>query len=91
MVYKSINDLAPDYLSENVKSNSPCSRMKNFVNTANDLQVPITNKCNGQRAFSFRRASVWNQLDSQVMQTSSFKAFKKAVRKTVYVDVSFYL
>ena len=40
MVYKSINDLAPDYLSEIFTKNSACSR-KNLRNTATDLQVPL--------------------------------------------------
>ena len=36
MVYKSINDLAPDYLSEIFTKNSACSR-KNLRNTATGL------------------------------------------------------
>ena len=40
MVYKSINDLAPDYLSEMFTKNSACSR-KNLRNTATDRQVPL--------------------------------------------------
>ena len=57
MVYKSINDLAPDYLSEIFTKNSGCSR-KNLRNTATDLQVPLIKTCNGQRAFSYRGARV---------------------------------
>ena len=51
MVYKSINDLAPDYLSEIFTKNSACRR-KNLRNTATDLQVPLMKTCNGQRACS---------------------------------------
>ena len=40
MVYKSINNLAPDYMSEIFTKNSESSR-KNLRNTANDLQVPF--------------------------------------------------
>ena len=47
MVYKSINDLAPDYLSEMLTKNSAYSR-KNLRNTATDLQVPLMKTCNGQ-------------------------------------------
>ena len=80
MVYKSINDLAPDYLSEVFTKNSACSR-KNLRNTATDLQVPRTKTCNGQRAFSYRGAGVWNHLDLEIKQASSFKALKDAVKK----------
>ena len=55
--------------------------MKNLRNTATDLQVPLMKTCNGQQAFSFRGARVWNHLDSEVKQASSFKAFKDAVNK----------
>ena len=80
MVYKSINDLAVDYLSEIFTKNSAWSR-KNLRNTATDLQVPLIKACNGQRAFSYRGARVWNHLDLEVEQASFFKAFKDAVRR----------
>ena len=65
MVYKSINDLAPDYLSKMFTKILTCS-MKNLRNTTTDLQVPLMKTCNGQRAFSYRGAGVWNRLDSVV-------------------------
>ena len=80
MVYKSINDPAPDYLSEIFTKNSACCR-KNLKNTATDLQVPLMKTCNGQRAFSCRGARVWNHLDLEFKQESSFKAFKDAVKR----------
>ena len=80
MVYKSINDLAPDYLSEMFTKTSAYSG-KNLRNTATDLQVPLMKTCNGQRAFSNRGAGVWNHLDLEVKQASSFKAFKDAVKR----------
>ena len=80
MVCKSINDLAPEYLSEIFTKNSACSR-KNLRNTATDLQVPLMKTCNGQRVFSYRGAGVWNHLDSKVKQASSFKAFKEGLKK----------
>ena len=79
MVYKSINDLAPDYLSEIFTQNSASSR-KNLRNTATDLNVPLMKTCNGPRAFSYSGAGVWNQLDSDVKHASSFKAFKNALK-----------
>ena len=75
MVYKSINDLAPDYLSEIFTKNSECSR-KNLRNTATDLQLPLTKTCNSQRAFSYRGARVCNHLDLEVKQASLSKHLK---------------
>ena len=79
MVYKSINDLAPDYLSKMVTKNLTYS-MKNLRNTATDLQFPLMKTCNGQRAFLYLGAGVWNRLDSEVKQASSLKAFKNALK-----------
>ena len=39
---------------------------------------------NGQRAFSYRGACVWNHLDLEVKQASSFKAFKDAVKNDLF-------
>ena len=55
--------------------------MKHLRNTATGLRVPLIKKCNGLRAFSFRGARVWNYLDSEVKQASSFKAIKDAVKQ----------
>ena len=47
MVYKSINELAPDYLSQIFARNFACSR-KNLRNTTTDLQIPLVKTCSGQ-------------------------------------------
>ena len=71
MVYKSINELAPDYLSEIFTKKSACSR-EHLRNTATDLQIPLVKTCSGQRTFSYRGARIWNHLDLEVKQMSSF-------------------
>ena len=80
MVYKSINELAPDYLSQIFTKKLACSS-ENLRNTATDLEIPLMKTCSGQRTFSYRGARVWNHLDLAVKQTSSFKAFKDGVNK----------
>ena len=65
MVYKSINDIAPDYLSKMFAKNLKYS-MKTLRNTTTDLQVPLIKTCNVQQAFSYRGVGVWNRLDSEV-------------------------
>ena len=47
MVYKSINDLAPDYLSHIFTKNSAWSR-KNLRNMATDLQITLVKTRSGQ-------------------------------------------
>ena len=79
MVYKSISDFALNYLSDNYKKNLACNG-KNLRNTVTDPQVPLIETCNGQRAFSYHSAGVWNYLDSDVKQASSFKVIKDALK-----------
>ena len=80
MVYKLINDLAPDYLSEMFIKNLTCSR-KNLRNTATDLQVPRMRTSNGQRAFSYHGAGVWNLSGCEIKQATFIEAFKEALKK----------
>ena len=81
MVYKSINDLAPDYLSEMFTKNSAYSR-KNLRNTATDLQVPLKadfhSPISGARAtFSERHSAItWcvsNYTSATPTQNEGFK------------------
>ena len=50
MVYKSINDFAPDYLSEIFTKYSAWSK-KNLRNTATDLQVPLNENVQWPTSF----------------------------------------
>ena len=77
--FKSINDLAPDNMSEIFTNNLAYSR-ENSKNIATDLQVLLVKTCNGQRAFSYRGCGVCNHLDSEFKQASSFKTFKDALK-----------
>ena len=54
MVFKSLNDLAPQHLRSLFTRNSACS----FHN----LRMPKKNSANGQKCFSFRGSKLWNGL-----------------------------
>ena len=68
---------------QNLATRKTCNEVNSFstgaydsdrltINTATDLQVPLMKTCNGQRAFSYCGAGVWNHSDSDVKQASSF-------------------
>ena len=59
MVFKSLNDLAPQYLCNLFTKNSVCSS-RNLRNTETDFRLPKKNSANGQKCFSFRGAKLWN-------------------------------
>ena len=50
MVFKSLNDLAPQYLRNLFTKNSACSS-RNLRNTETDLRLPKKRSANGQKCF----------------------------------------
>ena len=41
-------------------------------NKNTDIKVPKKRTCNGQKSFSFRGAKLWNSLDTEAKQATSF-------------------
>ena len=80
VVFKSLNELAPQYLSSLFKRNSQCS-CRCLRNTETDLRVPQKTSANGQKCFSFRGAKLWNSLLAESKQASSLNNFKKSVQR----------
>ena len=70
VVFKSLNELAPQYLSSLFKRNSQCST-RCLRNTETDLRIPKKTSANGQKCFSFRGAKLLNSLSAESKQASS--------------------
>ena len=79
MVFKSLNDLAPQYLCNLFTRNSACAP-RNLRNTETDLRLPKKNSANGQKCFSFRGAKLWNSLPAEAKTASSLNGFKKSIK-----------
>ena len=74
MVYKSLNGLAPNYLSCKFIPRSDINNSYDLRNFANTLAVPLprTNK----NSFSYIGAVLWNSLPSNVRQAASLTSFR---------------
>ena len=79
MVFKSLNDLAPQYLCNLFRKNSVCSS-RSLRNTETDLRVPKKSSANGQKSFSFRGSKLWNSLPAESKSTSSLGGFTKLIQ-----------
>ena len=79
MVFKSLNDLAPQYLCNLFTKNSVCSS-HNLRNTETDLRLPMKKSANGQKCFSYRGDKIWNSLPAESKRASSLDGFKKTVK-----------
>ena len=78
MVFKSLHDLAPEYLRSLFTRNSQCS-VHALRNTVTDLKLPRKNSANGQKCFSYRGAKLWNSLSAESKQASSLNSFKLSI------------
>ena len=76
IMYKSLNGLAPEYLSKRFIKNSTRS-IRQLRNTDTDLLLPLR----GQRGISFRGSKLWNQLDYDLKQASSLATFKRTLKE----------
>ena len=65
MVYKSLNGLAPTYLS-NIFSRHSIRDTVYLRNSKNDLRGPLFKTANGQNSFAYRGAHLWNNLECEV-------------------------
>ena len=80
MMYKSLNDLAPTYLSNLLV------RLSNFHilelrNTKSNLAVPLMRTLSGQKAFSYQGTKMWNKLSKIIKETPSVYSFKSRLRQ----------
>ena len=78
MVFKSLNELAPQCLCGLFTKNSQCST-RTLRNTGTDVRLPKKNSANGKKCFSFRGAKLWNSLSAESKQASSLNSFKKSI------------
>ena len=75
-VFKSINGLAPTYLSTLFARNTT-REIVILRNSEIDLLLPRMKTSNGQKAFSFRGEKVLNQLEQGIKLASSLSTFKR--------------
>ena len=78
MAYKCANNLASEYLCAKFKKRSS---VHNRITRNNDkFEIPSFRSATGQRTFAYRAVSLWNMLDEDLRNTTTVKAFKKALK-----------
>ena len=79
MVYKALHGLAPPNMKSIFhKLSESCNRT--LRTTSTDLRIPLCKTSNGQRSFSYRGATVWNQLSLEIKTAPSLAAFKTKLK-----------
>ena len=81
LVYKSLNDLAPEYLSSKFVQRSDITSYV-LRNTSNKLSVPLPRTNYFKNGFSYRGAVTWNNLPFQAREANSLSEFRKFLTST---------
>ena len=83
MVCKSINDLAPTYLTE-MFSRLSDTHKRELRNTRSDLEIPMRKSAYGQKCFSYKGAKMWNCLSLESKLSPTLKTFKKSIANQAF-------
>ena len=75
VVYKSLNSLAPQYLS-NLFVRLSKLHPRELRNSGTNLAIPLLRTANGPKSFSYQGASLWNSLDLDKKEAPSINAFR---------------
>ena len=81
IIFKSISGLAPTYLSA-LFTRKSIRDIVNLRNCDTDVLAPRMKTSNGQKAFSFRGAKVWNGLKHEVKLAPSRSNFRCRLKCT---------
>ena len=79
MVYKSLNELAPENLGSIFHKLSDV-HTRVLRDTKCNLAVPKMRTAYGQKSFAFRGAKAWNELDSEMKLAPSIQSFKTKLK-----------
>ena len=77
MVYKSLNCLAPDYMSSKFILRSDLLNSYNLRDSENKLAVPLPRTNYNRNSFCYSGAVLWNNLPTDVIQAKYLTIFRK--------------
>ena len=87
ITYKSINDMAPEYLCELVSIRKSSQKLRSSSQIL--LQVPVSRLMSyGNSTFSVAASTFWNRLPADIRNASSLEKFK-SVLKTLLFNIAF--
>ena len=81
MVYRSINEEAPNYLTALFDTLSDNS-VRELRNTNTYLELPRLKTCSGQWCIVYRGAQLWNNLNPEVKKAPTLSQFKSAYKNS---------
>ena len=86
MVYKSLNCLAPDYMSSKFILRSDLLNSYSLKDSENKLAVPLLRTNYYRNSFCYSGAVLWNNLPTDVRQAKSLTVFRKLLTSSSQVS-----
>ena len=86
MIYKSLNDLAPQYLSDLFVRLSDF-HTRELPSIKHDLVVPLIRTVGGKKAFSHLSTEVWKMLCNDIKVPLLVNSFKSRLRQLGYQNL----
>ena len=83
MVYKSLNGLAPNYLSSKFIQRSDIITSYNHCDSENKLTVPLPRTGYYKNSFSYGGSILWNSLPSSIRKAKSLAIFRQMLNVSV--------
>ena len=81
MVFKSLNDQAPEYLSSLLTKSSETNAKNLRSNEQEFLKVPFSRMAYYEKSFSVTGPKLWNGLPLEIRKSTSLSTFKTSVKK----------
>ena len=81
MIYKGINGLAPRYISSMLTYVSEHHERRTRSATADALHIPRSHSSYYDNAFSVQGPKLWNNLPSDIRNSSTVNRFKRALKQ----------
>ena len=81
-IYKSLHGLDPEYMQSMLRKLSEYSS-RSLRNTNTDLGIPSFTTSYGQRSFSYRGATVWSKLSTEIKNAPSLTTFKHLLKQSL--------
>ena len=82
-MYNCIHGNAPDYLCNSIVMECDTSDVNTRSSNTMNVQVPFCRTNNFKKSFIYRGSVVWNQLSSDVQESSTVMTFKANVKRVI--------
>ena len=82
LTWKSLNQLAPDYISELISVYNPTRTLRSMKSL--NLHLPKTRTRYGDRSFKKAAPELWNSIPNHIREQTSFSSFKRLLKTYLF-------